>query len=150
MPVADTNVFIHGRKRPFSSALTVPEVLEELKSSEARLSFDLSDIEVAEPSDDAVDTVKAKSNEIDSPTSDVDEKLLALALEKGEELFTDDKALQNLALHLGIEFNSFLSDGVEEKVKWRTVCENCGEEVEGDRCPRCGSTLLRRKRDRCS
>jgi UPF0271 protein len=144
-PVADTNVFVRGRNQPFNEAITVPEVMEEIESERGKRNFDIVSVDVREPSETAMDQVRTKSDSINSPTSDVDEKLLALALDESEVLITDDKALQNLAMHLGVEFESYMADEVSEKRIWRMVCENCRNKVEGDKCPQCGSTALVRK-----
>ncbi|MFB6292357.1 MAG: NOB1 family endonuclease [Candidatus Nanohaloarchaea archaeon] len=145
-PVIDANVVIHGRgSYRFESAYTVPEVMDEMESSEARIKFDTNDIEVREPSSEYVKKVWRKSEEINARTSEADEKLLALGIELGEPVVTDDRGVQNLALHLDAEFRSFMQDPVEEKRSWAVVCENCGSKVEGDSCDRCGSSQLRRK-----
>lgn len=147
-PVVDANVLIHGRANyRFSEAFTVPEVLEELKSSESRLKADSIHIDVEEPSQEALKTVREKSREILSETSDTDEKLLALAITLDTTLVTDDQALQNLALGLDVEFEGFLADEIDEFRTWKIVCENCGTEVSSSPCPRCGSTQTRRKLD---
>lgn len=139
--VADANVFIHGRGQyPFEEAFTVPGVMEELKSQAAKTSFDTEDIEIREPGEETLEAVKQKSREISSPTSDTDEQLLALAMEMDATLLTDDKALQNLALHLGVKFESFLADRIDGRREWRRVCENCGAESGGGECDRCGSS----------
>ncbi len=139
--VADANVFIHGRGQyPFESAVTTPSVAEELRSQKARLNFDIEDVVVEEPGEEARDEVLEKARDINSPTSDADEELLALAMERGARLVTDDKALQNLASHMGVEFESFLSDEIVAERQWKRVCENCGAEVEGEECGRCGSS----------
>ncbi len=138
--VADANVFIHGRGQyPFDSAVTTPAVAEELRSRKARLNFDIEGIAVEEPEEEALERVREKAESINSPTSDADEELLALALERGRRLVTDDKALQNLASHLEVEFESFLADEIVEEREWKRVCENCGAEFEGEECGSCGS-----------
>lgn len=139
-PVVDANVFMRGRKRPFDSAYTVPEVMKELKSDEARFNFDLEEISVLEPEEEYVKQVGRKSDDINSPTSDTDEELLALALQLDEKLITDDKALQNLALHLDVGFDSFIQDRIKEKRRWKKRCSNCGAEFEEGKCSVCGST----------
>lgn len=149
--VIDTNVLIHGRgKTRYDEVYIVQEVLDEAKSSEARNRLRNMDYSVWEPSQDSLEEVKQRSDDINSPTSEADEKLLALALEKDITMVTDDKPLQNLALHLDVSFEGFLDDPAEEKFRWQRVCENCGRQVSGESCPSCGSTRLRRRQVRCS
>lgn len=147
-PVVDANVLIHGRTNyRFDEAYTIAEVLEELKSSEARLKADSIELDVEEPSPEALEKVHEKSDEINSGTSNVDEKLLALAMTLDTTLVTDDHALQNLALALDVDFKGFLSDEITEQREWKIVCANCGAEIESTPCPRCGSDQTRKKLD---
>ncbi|MFB6213752.1 MAG: DNA-binding protein [Candidatus Nanohaloarchaea archaeon] len=143
--VVDANVFMRGPGPGYDSYLTVPEVMEELESGSSRLSFDTSSVEVREPSTDSIETVEQKSGEINAETSETDERLLALALELDEVIVTDDLGLQNLAAHLGVEFESYLGDEIEERRAWTLVCANCGREVDGEKCSACGSTGVERK-----
>lgn len=149
--VVDANVFIHGRgSYPFSKAITVQEVVDELQSDHGKNMLRSTDYEVRTPSDEALEKVKSKSREIKSPTSETDERLLALAMELDQVVLTDDIALQNLALHLDLDFQGFLEDEIDEKFKWIKICRNCGSKVSGEKCSSCGSTRLRSKQVRCS
>lgn len=147
MAIVDANVFLHGRANyRFDQVMTVQDVVDEVKSEQGRTVLGKLDYEVREPGEEAVSKVKQKSREINSPTSEEDEKLLALAMEKEGNLVTDDKPLQNLALHLGVEFTGYLEGETERLFRWEEVCANCGEKVGGDKCLRCGSNRIRRKR----
>ena len=149
--VVDANVFIHGRgSYPFERGITVQEVIDELESDQGKNMLRNIDYEVRRPSAEIIEKVSEKSESINSPTSKPDEKLLALAMELEEVIVTDDIALQNLALHLGVDFRGFLEDEIDEKFRWKILCKNCGSEVSKNRCSSCGSTRLRRKQVRCS
>ena len=151
MVVVDANVFLHGRANyDFDQMITVNEVLEEVKSERGKTVLEKVDYSIYEPRNESVEKVKSVSKDIGSPTSEEDELLLALALDRGERLVTDDKALQNLALHMDVDFSGYLDDATEEMFEWVEVCENCGTDIEGGSCPRCGSTQVRRKRVRHS
>jgi rRNA maturation endonuclease Nob1 len=147
MPVVDTNVVIHGRNdASLKNAFTVPEVFNELESDEARRKGSLLDLKVREPSEEKLEEVNNLSDSINSPTSDVDEKIVALASTLNETLLTDDKSMQNLALHLEISFQGYMEDGVEEKIEWCFRCSNCREKTtDQSRCPHCGSQAVERK-----
>ena len=148
--VVDANVFIHGRgSYPFNKAMTVQEVVDELESYHGKNMLQNVQYEVERPSEKTVENISDKSKQLNSPTSEVDEKLLALAMDENLIILTDDFALQNLALHLDLEVKGFLEDKVEVKYKWKNICRNCGKEVSGERCS-CGSTDQRRKQVRCS
>ena len=70
----DANVFIHGKgSYPFTKALVIPEVLEEIQSQNARNILINTDYQVKTPSEKNVDKVKEKASEINSPTSEADE-----------------------------------------------------------------------------
>jgi len=149
--IVDANVFIHGRgSYPFSKAITVQEVVDELKTDHGKNMLHNTNYEVRRPSKKSIEKVREKSERINSPTSKEDERLLSLAMDLDQLILTDDIALQNLALHLGIGFQGFLEDKITEKFKWESICKNCGNEVSKDRCSSCGSTRLRRKQVRCS
>lgn len=149
--VVDANVFMRGKASlDFSEFYTTPGVMEELESSGAKLRFDTSEVDVREPPEESLGKVREKAGEINSPTSDADESLLALALDLDATLVTDDLALQNLALHLGSDFRAYMGGEVGEKRCWERVCENCGAGVEGGKCPRCGSSQVRLRQGRCS
>ncbi len=147
--VIDSNVLIHGKGSVPGSLYTVPSVIEELESSGSRLKFDSMDIEVMKPSDDSVEAVRKKAKEINAPTSNVDEKLVALTMDLDGELLTDDRAAQNLALHLDLDFSGYLDPPVENKRCWKKVCGNCGAEVT-EECSFCGSSSIRLKPGPCS
>jgi UPF0271 protein len=151
MAVVDTNVILHGRGEfDFEEIYLIPEVIEEVESSHGRNVTRNLDYSVSEPKESSVSEVTEKAKELNSPTSEVDERVLALALELDDFLITDDKALQNLALHLGVVVNGFHDPVLDEKFKWVKKCDNCGNEVSSPPCPRCGSRQIRRKQVRCS
>jgi UPF0271 protein len=127
-----------------------PSVQKEVKSQQGKMAMHKFDLRFVQPSEDSLQKVKDKSDELNSPTSTQDEESLALALDSSLPLVTDDKALQNLALHVEAEFKGFNTEEVSERRKWHLVCDNCGEEISSLPCPRCGSQELDRKRDQCS
>lgn len=145
-PVIDANVIIHGQNREsFQRVYTVPEVFEEMKSSMAQRRVDNLDIQVSEPSKDSIEKVKSKSESINSPTSGTDEKLVALADTMKKTVVSDDKAVQNLAKHLGIEFQGYMEEKIEKKLEWEILCTNCGTEVSNPPCSKCGHQTTRHR-----
>ena len=146
--VVDANVLIHSRAQfPFEQALIPPSIQKEIRSDISNFKMQKLDVQVIRPSEGSLKKVKDKSSEINSPTSNQDEEALALAMDREITLVTDDKALQNLALHFDHSFQGFNTDEVVEKRKWKLVCGNCGAEVSNLPCSVCGSSSGRRKRD---
>ncbi len=87
--------------------------------------------------------------------SAVDIEILALTLQLGAILITDDYRLQNCCVAAGIDYEPVITEGVSEQWKWKLVCTGCGVEVassevstnkggHGD-CPECGSPYKMRK-----
>lgn len=149
--VVDANIFLHGRGNySFSKAYLVPEVAEEVKSSKGRNNLEKLDYEVRTPSEKALREVEEKSQQVNSGTSEADEKLLALAIDLEIKLVTDDIPLQNLALHMNHDFEGYFEGELDKKYRIEVVCKNCGKNVSGERCSSCGSTRFRRRQVRCS
>jgi rRNA maturation endonuclease Nob1 len=89
--------------------------------------------------------------------SSIDLKLLALAMERGATLFTDDYRLQNLCSRAEIPWASVMTEGIDSIWSWEVRCTGCGVEHEipsqtsaskgdiGD-CDICGSPLRAKRR----
>lgn len=149
--VIDTNVLLHGRGNLDHDKVFITDgVMEEVRSQRGKNVLRNFDYEVFNPSASAMEKVSEKADQLNSPTSETDEALVAAAMESGHILVTDDKAMQNLALHMDVDCEGFLDDMIDSKFRWEKVCSNCGNEVSSPPCPRCGSPQLRRKQVRCS
>jgi UPF0271 protein len=145
-PVIDANVVIHGRERhEYQEAYTVPEVYDEMQSSDARRRMKNLDIDVKQPDSESLEKIGRKSDEINSPTSGADEKLVALADSLDTAVVSDDKAVQNLALHLEIDFKGYMEEDIKDKREWKLLCATCENEISSTPCPRCGSSEVRHK-----
>jgi UPF0271 protein len=108
--IADSAVFIMGKPVDAICTITVPSVVNELKSSESRLRFDLAreqGLGVELPSQEALDRVSevSKVSKDHEELSRTDIEVLAKAYDCREEavLLTDDYAVQNVASILGIK-----------------------------------------------
>ena len=138
--VIDTNVLIHGSSQelPFEEMITVPEVTEELRSTDSINRFETEKIAIYSPSEKIVEQVKEKADDINSEVSDADIKLVSLAKEKEAILVTDDYHMQNLAEKTNTIWKSFQKKGIDDSFEWKKICSNCEREIEKDRCPLCG------------
>jgi UPF0271 protein len=78
-----------------------------------------------------------------SRLSSVDKEVLALAIDMGAEVYTDDYSVQNLASVLGISFRPVGIRPIRSVVRWRYLCTGCGRRFDKEQpdCPVCGSQL---------
>ncbi|RJS88569.1 ribonuclease VapC [Candidatus Bathyarchaeota archaeon] len=159
--VLDTSALIAGYEpiRGRGEHYTVPEVLEELRDSMARLrlqtALETGKLKISKPDERFREEAMRVAEETGDLTalSPADLSLLALALQlretKGEvTLLTEDYSVQNVAHRLGIEYVSLATMGISRGILWVTYCPGCRrtyeEPVPGGVCPICG-TRLRRK-----
>jgi endoribonuclease Nob1 len=76
--------------------------------------------------------------------SGTDRDLLALALDLGADLYTDDFAIQNVALVLGVKTVPILQRKAR-RIYWKYRCSGCGRYAEQDgECPVCGAVIKRK------
>lgn len=144
--VIDANVLIRGGTNlPDGRYITCPKVYEELKSVKASSSFEAYDLSVESPDKEFFDEVLELVERINAETSEADIELVALGLEMDGVVLSDDMGVQNLCLHLDIDFDSFLGETVDEKRVWKYLCESCGREVDGDKCGFCGGNVMRKE-----
>ena len=108
--IADSAVFIMGKPVDAIRTITVPSVVEELKSSESKLRFDLAreqGLGVELPSREALERVAEVSgvskDREELSLTDVDVLAKAYDLKEEAVLLTDDYAVQNVANILGIK-----------------------------------------------
>jgi UPF0271 protein len=143
-------------------AFTVPEVVQELRSVQARLKLRVAQeqrlLEVRSPEEGYLEQVReaaAKTGDV-AQLSSADVAVLALALElasKGEVVVvvTDDYAVQNVAAMLKLRFSPVAELGIRRRFRWYKRCSGCGRSYSAgyakETCQVCGSPLrLRRKK----
>jgi len=153
--VLDTSVLFYGKDIPqgFECVIT-PGVVRELnrEGMSERLELLLATrIRISEPSKRSLKRVEEEARKTGDSRrlSQTDQELLALALDLGYELLTDDYSIQNLATAMGIPARGFDQKGIEEVFEWQSKCRGCGKVFPADVrvCDVCGSeTRTRRKR----
>lgn len=145
--VLDASALLTGRQFP-GDLVTVAGVLREVRRHgltpplEAILE---TQVRVLQPAAEAQARVRAAGQATgDAPRlSPTDCELLALALELGATLVTDDYSIQNLCRTLAISYEPVLLPGIREAWRWSYRCTGCGRtwpEWHGE-CPTCGSPL---------
>ena len=152
--IADSAVFIMGYPVESTLLITVPSVVNELKSSEAAMRFDLARedgarVEVPLPRmiDEVLGMAEHTRDMEELSTTDID--ILAKALERKDDatLLTDDYAVQNVAVMLGIDVKPVVQKKIRDILVWEKQCVGCRKRFdEGDICPICGSELKKRRK----
>jgi UPF0271 protein len=102
------------------------------------------------PKDETARAVRARAaatgDSLRLSPADVD--ALALALEHGATLITDDYSMQNLAKATGIPYLPMSQRGIVRVWAWERRCRGCHKEwPEGTaECPDCGSEVRTRRK----
>lgn len=153
--IADSAVFIMGNCNIDSSLMiTVPSVEDELKSRDSVLRFDLAKeagLRVEWPEPEMVKEVRRKAEQTrdSEELSKTDIEILAKALEHRDKgmLLTDDYAVQNVAVQLGIQVKPIAQKKIKDIILWQKQCTGCKKTFEkGDVCPICGSPLKKKRK----
>ncbi len=149
--VLDAAAFLNSSFLPEGALYTTPSVLSEIKSERRFLIPE--DIRVEAPERAFVERIRriAEHTGDDYWLSEADVDILALALQVGGTLITDDFHVQNVAAHAGIPFSGITAE-IREKCVWRRVCPVCGREYHPKKkvCPVCGARLTPPRRIRCT
>ncbi len=152
--IADASLFII-RKRLEGSIVTVPSVVEELRDENARTTMELMNVRVEPPLESFKKQVMTKAGvtKDSEELSGADIDILAKALEySGREetiLVTDDFAVQNTAIQLGIKVMPAGQRKIKDVLLWEKQCIGCKRRFpEGEECPVCGSQMKKRRKSR--
>ena len=128
---------------------TVPPVVDELKDIRAKGNFEkwcARGLRVQSPTEESRKRVlsAARSTKDITVISGTDRDLLALALDLEADLYTDDFAIQNIALALKVKTVPILQRKAR-LVHWKYRCSGCGRYAEQDgECPVCGAAIKRK------
>ena len=125
--IADSSIFIIG-KRIEGNIITVPSVVDEIRDERSRTILELMNVRIEPPLQILIKEVmsKARTTKDSEELSKTDIGLLAKALEytRNEDtiLITDDYAVQNTAIHLGIKvMPASLTCGAGSKIEPATM-----------------------------
>ena len=145
--VLDTSLFFI--EYPLTGELyTTPGVVAELKDLRSKCRYETllaSGLHVHEGSSESLKRVFDAAESVGDAQrlSETDAGVLALALDIGGTLLSDDFAVQNVALALGITVQPVLQRTAKKRI-WKFRCSGCGRAAEtGGECPVCGSQIKR-------
>ncbi|MDD1664975.1 MAG: nucleotide-binding protein [Methanomicrobiales archaeon] len=128
---------------------TPPSVVEEIADVRSRCRLEAllaTGLSVVSPSKESVRKVAAAAGETGDVTrlsSAADTDLLALSLDLGAVVVTDDYAIQNVAQRLGLGIEGILQRRARPR-RWKFRCPGCYRRYSAaGTCPVCGSPLSR-------
>lgn len=158
--VLDASAFINGFQLNSNNNFTVPEITEEIKDFESRLTFDMALDEGKLIIQDVSLKYLSSVNDIISNSGDIlrlslpDKKLIALAYMltdqgKNVKVISDDYTIQNTLKIMNIPYSGVLTEGIKGIYNWKKVCEGCKKEYEDkypfDDCEICGSKIFKKR-----
>ena len=153
--VLDSSVLYYGKDFPAGFELVItPGVVRELNKEEMGNRLELllaTRVRVSSPSERSLDRIGEAAEKTGDARrlSDTDREILALALELGYELVSDDYSVQNVAKVMGIPCRGLDQKGITQVFEWQAKCRGCGKLFPADVrvCDVCGSeTRTKRKR----
>ena len=150
--VLDASSFIHGYNPSLEKGkhYTTSSIVEEVKSRRdiIYIALEYGKLIIREPKRETVEMVRRTSIETGDILSQSDIEVLALTIDLGGVLYTDDYGLQNVAKKLSVPFKPVLSKGIRKEFRWRLVCKGCKRiysiDHKEDICEVCGSPLERK------
>ncbi|QKR00402.1 NOB1 family endonuclease [Metallosphaera tengchongensis] len=148
--IFDTAGFLGGLQNSFDKVFTTPQVVEEVKDSRSmgNLSFSIitNKIVVMEPSQSALKKVEKVLRDLNEfSLTKTDKSVIALAVDLNPAVvFTDDFAVQNVLIKLGIKFTPVRLGRTAQEIKsFSYVCESCGRTYREPKseCEVCGGKI---------
>jgi endoribonuclease Nob1 len=150
--VLDTSLLLGGREPPRDGPWsTTPEAAAEIQPGgrdarrfESWLAVGLQVRDAAHAAKARVEAAATKAGTL-ARLSPADRSLLALALDQGATLVTDDYTVLDVAARLGVATRTVNQAGIAAPLDFRPRCTGCGRWFEapqkGDVCPVCGSPV---------
>ena len=128
MIVLDSSAFFSMDVLPEEDHVCPPGVIKELeKYEDPRLALWGDMIRVSDCSKESLEKVEeaAKKTGDIGRLSPVDKTVVALALDVGGTIWSDDYSIQNVARTLGLGFKPVGMKGIQKVVKWNYQCIGC-------------------------
>ena len=145
--VLDTSALYYGKDLPPEWELVIsPGVVRELEREGMKDRLELllaTRVKVLSPSKKSLARVLSESEKTGDSRrlSSTDKEILALALDLGYELVTDDYSIQNTAEAMGVPYRGLEQKGIRRVIQWGSRCIGCGKRFDSDveECDVCGS-----------
>jgi UPF0271 protein len=150
--IADSSLFIIG-KRIDVNIITVPSVEEELRDENSRTTMELMNVRIEPPLQTfireviSIAGVTKDSEELSKTDIDILAKALEYSRKEETFLISDDYAVQNTAIHLGIKVMPAGQKKIRDVILWEKFCIGCKRRFpQGDDCPVCGTALKKMRK----
>lgn len=151
--VLDASAFYAGipfasQEKNYSTSIVFDEIKHIKKNHDViKILIETKRLEIYDPEQEFITKVLSKAKETGDfqDLSKGDISVIALCLQLGEELVTDDFAVSNTAKHLNIRVIPIMTRGISQVKDWVYFCSGC-EKTFSDRilCPICGNKLGRK------
>ncbi|MCL4331967.1 MAG: hypothetical protein M1162_00390 [Candidatus Thermoplasmatota archaeon] len=154
--VLDTSAVISGKINILEPGYIIPSaVVEEISRGSLKRILDgiSGTLKIQSPSENFVERVIEKSRKTGDygKLSTTDVEVVALALERGSAVISDDFAVQNVCEALGLDHLSTDLQPIDSAVTWMGRCQGCGKTYRKTTgtCSVCGHAIRRiRQRSR--
>ena len=144
--VLDSSALFSMENLPDGDCVCPLGVIRELKKyNDRRIDLWGDLLRVSECSDESLEKVKeeAKRSGDLGRLSPVDMTVIALGLDLGGTVLSDDFSIQNVCTRLGIPYKPVGTKGIKKVEKWNYQCIGCKKwyKEKMDECPICGSPM---------
>jgi UPF0271 protein len=146
--VVDASAFIMGPGFEGTDEIYISPLVEaEISTLPTFKAMKETCLRVRLPGPEALEKVRKGARETgdEARLSSADIEILALALDLGLPIVTDDYSIQNLASRLKVRYLTLSERGIRQEIAWKLRCTGCGkyldERPRGDECPVCGSRV---------
>jgi UPF0271 protein len=146
--VLDASALLAGKDILLDEMYCTPHVFEEVKGKDPTTQVLLmieTRVEVRAPSNESAAKVAESAERTGDAKrlSPADVGVLALALDLGATIITDDYSIQNVANEMELDYRGLSFPDIKKKIEWGYRCVGCGKRFEEpmDECPICGSRI---------
>ena len=148
--VLDTSAILSRKFNLNQENIVIPEsVMEEVRLGKIarNLAWNEEGLRIFRPSASNASKVRdaaARTGDLEK-LSATDIEVIAVALETGGTIITDDFAIENVASQLGLRFLGADLKPISREIKWQFRCTGCGKKFSSHRkqCPVCGHEVRR-------
>lgn len=148
--VLDTSAILSRKFNLNQDNLVIPEsVMEEIRLGKIarNLTWQEEGLKIFRPVAASISRVReaaAMTGDLEKLSS-TDIEVIAVALEVGGTIVTDDFAIENVASGLGLKFLGADLRPISREIRWQFRCSGCGKKFSAPRkeCPVCGHEVRR-------